>query len=219
MFTIRPYLFTEPIFALCIANKREVIKTGRRLVLITLSKFSTEVSVIGSKPPIPTLLTIISMSPQSLSNWRRINSKSRSSHTSTRENSAPVAFATSSPRLASISQNATRSPASVNASTIARPMPCAAPVTNTRRGAHSFRGCILLASGAKTSIKLFGNTIFSTPTASKNNGATSSAFNPAIPQPMGVTRNNKSALFFANAIKSSTYGLMAPAPPCIVGIA
>lgn len=125
--------FVAPIFSRCIASLRDVIKAERRLVFITRSKFSTVVAVIGSKPPMPTLFTMMSMSPHSSSKVCIAPSRAYLSQTSRAKNRAPVAAATSSPRVVSISQNATRSPASVNASTMARPMPCPAPVTNTRR--------------------------------------------------------------------------------------
>ena len=49
-----------------------------------------------------------------------------------------------------------------------------------------------------------GRTILSTPCASANSGAISSSVNPAMPQPMRVTRKVSSGCSFAKAINSST---------------
>ena len=64
-----------------------------------------------------------------------------------------------------------------------------------------------------------GNTIFSTLCASSNSGEISSSVNPAIPQPMRVTRNVSSGCCLANWINSTTNGRMVSTPPCIVGMA
>ena len=55
--------------------------------------------------------------------------------------------------------------------------------------------------------------------ASLKRGAISSSRNPAMPQPIRVTRNVSRLCSLAKQMNSSTYGLMVTTPPCMVGIA
>ncbi len=55
--------------------------------------------------------------------------------------------------------------------------------------------------------------------ARENSGVISCGVNPAMQQPISVTKNTSSLCFLANSIKSSTYGLMVSASPCMVGMA
>ena len=65
----------------------------------------------------------------------------------------------------------------------------------------------------------FGKYILGIFFASLNNGAICDGVNPAIPHPIGVTKNFKSGCFLAKSINSSTQGLIVSTPPCMVGMA
>src|SRR5574344_1480795 len=68
-------------------------------------------------------------------------------------------------------------------------------------------------------MKVLGRTMLSTVGAFAHRGAISSSLNPAMPQPMRVTRKTYSGCDLANSINLSAYGLIVSTPPCIVGMA
>src|SRR5574344_412346 len=108
------------------------MNAGRRLVAKILSNSATVVSVIGENSLIPALLTITSMSPHSSNKTRMVCSRTSSFFTSTSKKRALVCLLSRFPLTTSTSQKATFAPSMQNASTIALPIPDAAPVTNTR---------------------------------------------------------------------------------------
>ena len=96
-------------------------------------------------------------------------------------------------------------------------------LSDSKRATSSLFGYFFSVGTEKKNYKQhyhpIGNTIFSTSCASLNSGAISSSLNPAMPQPMRVTRNVSSGCSRAKAINSSTYGRIVSTPPCIVGMA
>lgn len=114
------------------ANSLDAMKAGRKLTDKTRSKFSMLVSVIGANSLMPALLMITSISPHSSKHLVRHSSRAVWSLTSARKKRVPVWRAVSLPATSSLSQKATRWPASRNILTMALPMPFAPPVTNIR---------------------------------------------------------------------------------------
>ena len=70
-----------------------------------------------------------------------------------------------------------------------------------------------------TLMKVMGKLTFLINNALLNKGAILFGENPAIPQPIGVTRKCSSGCAVAYSMNWSTYGLMVSTGPCMVGIA
>src|SRR5579871_3678314 len=136
MLTMRPYFWASIVGT----SALQQMKGPSRLMRITLRHSSRSVShTVLLMPAMPALLTRMSILPNAFSVASRVASTCPRSLTSTlkAETALPISFAVFSARAWSKSQIATLAPDSTKRSVIARPKPCAPPVTTAVRPLRS----------------------------------------------------------------------------------